>query len=124
MPKIVHKGKEPDVIYQGTCTLCRTIAQFNRSEVVCKRRAPSGRLHANGRCPTCGASMKLRDYLPEEVTVAKIAAGVDPNHQKDHCDHCEHVFDDPFYEAYPTCDDTGPLTLCQACYRALGSTVR
>jgi len=122
MPKIIQKGKEPDVIYQGQCTLCGTVAQFTPKEVVCKRRAPSGCLHANAGCPTCGASIRLRNVASTKITV--VAAGVDLDHQIDHCDRCKHVFDDPKGEAYPTCDHDGPLTLCQACYRALGTSVR
>jgi len=48
-------------------------------------------------------------------------AGVDPTHQTDHCDHCQvQVHGD----GVSTCDDLGPLTLCEACYQKAGNSVR
>ena len=52
-----------------------------------------------------------------------VEAGVDPAHQIDHCDHC----DRELYsgeEPVKTCDQNGPLTLCEPCYSKAGNSVR
>lgn len=64
--------------------------------------------------------------LPGTCNIQIVEAGVDPNHQTDHCDHCKRVFDqsDPDDEAIATCDATSHLTLCRSCYDKAGNSVR
>ncbi len=52
-----------------------------------------------------------------------IKAGVDPSHQTDHCDDCNHVFEEN-EERVQTCTHTEYVTLCETCYQKAGSDVR
>lgn len=57
------------------------------------------------------------------LSIGVAEAGVDPNHQTDHCDRCGYIFQEPD-EAHRTCSNTEYLTLCDKCYTAAGSSVR
>jgi len=52
-----------------------------------------------------------------------VEAGVDPDHQTDHCDECKHVFEEDD-EVIPTCTHEKHVTLCRSCYTKAGSSVR
>lgn len=55
-------------------------------------------------------------------------AGVDEDHQDDHCDDCKKAFDrsaqDWENDVVRTCSHAEYLTLCLSCYRKRGNAVR
>lgn len=50
-------------------------------------------------------------------------AGVDPNHQTDHCDFCNCKFKKG-EEKIKTCTHVKYVTLCRKCYNKAGNDVR
>lgn len=60
---------------------------------------------------------------PSQCEIKVVEAGVDPNHQKTHCDDCKVVFKDED-DAIQTCSHTEYLTLCEECYDKRGNSVR
>ena len=75
-------------------------------------------------------SPNIPDDVPiqSEPKIEIVEAGVDSDHQTDHCDWCgvkfEHSLDDDKYEGIRTCTHTEYVTLCEKCYRNAGNKVR
>jgi hypothetical protein len=75
-------------------------------------------------CKNCPDECAVRQVPYESPFKIKIVeAGVDPDHQTDHCDDCGHDFTEA-EERIPTCTHEKHVTLCRPCYRKAGSSVR
>jgi len=60
-------------------------------------------MHSEGKLELLPRSWVRDDHVG---SLSVIAAGVDPNHQTDHCDHCGYVFAEKDDEIIPTCTHT------------------
>lgn len=54
------------------------------------------------------------------MSIEVVEAGVDPNHQKDHCDFCGVVFEN-LDDVIATCTHFEYVTLCEKCYRKVST---
>ncbi len=71
------------------------------------------------------AAAKAKQATP--ISLQIVEAGVDPNHQSDHCDDCQKkavVDEEGHSDLIKTCSHTEYLTLCHGCYKKRGNGVR